>query len=60
MEVGLIIQGNPLWDFLESASCSCVLHTSHGFVLCRAAGDFAQLRRVRTAYRRRLLLEKEE
>jgi hypothetical protein len=31
MEVGLIIQGNPLWDFLESASSSCVLRSADLF-----------------------------
>jgi hypothetical protein len=37
MEVGLIIQGNPLWDFLESVNGSCVLHTLRRSVLPRVA-----------------------
>jgi hypothetical protein len=37
MEVGLIIQGNRLCDFLELTSCSCVLHTQRWSVLPCAA-----------------------
>jgi hypothetical protein len=37
MEVGLIIQGNQLWDFLELTNCSCVLHAPQGSVLPRVA-----------------------
>jgi hypothetical protein len=37
MEVGLIIQGNPLWDFLESPNDSCILHAPRDSVLPGAA-----------------------
>jgi hypothetical protein len=40
MEVGLIIQGNQLWDFLESASGSCVLHALGGSVLPHVPRQF--------------------
>jgi hypothetical protein len=41
MEVGLIIQGNPLWDFLESISGLCVLRTPRGSVLPHVARQSA-------------------
>jgi hypothetical protein len=39
MEVGLIIQGKPPWDFLELISGSCVWRTPRGSVLPSVAGQ---------------------